>query len=246
MRLHEIFGRYAYNASAMTWTATNSEGYSAPAALATDVVVLSIRSSELHVLLARRPDGQHALPGGFVGAAESPDETARRKLHEKTGVADLYLEQLATFADPRRDPRGWIPSIAFVALVSSELALEDDRAAWLPARRHPPLAFDHDEIVATALERIEGKLWWSNVAVGILPPVFTMTEARTAYEAIAARSYDPATFARDLRATGLVEAAHRKRRQARGRPAELYRFSSRELQWGAGRRKRVSETRAAA
>src|SRR3954447_13902498 len=168
------------NPSEMTWTATNSEGYPAPVALAVDIAVLTVREHELWVLVVDRPESGAALPGGFVGPAESPAQTAERKLREKTGLRNLSLEQLATFADPGRDPRGWIPSVAFVALVPPELALEDDRAAWLPARRHPPLAFDHDEIVAMALERIEGKLWWSNVAVGILPPVFTMTEARTA------------------------------------------------------------------
>ena len=230
----------------MTWKATNSEGYRAPVALATDVVVLTVQAAELRVLLVERPDGELALPGGFVGPAESPAETARRKLHEKTGVGDVYLEQLATFAEPGRDPRGWIPSVAFVALVVPDTAVGDRGAAWFPSRSHGPLAFDHGEIVATALERIEGKLWWSNVAVGILPPAFTMAEARAAYEAIAAKRYDPATFARDLKATGLVEPARRKRRQARGRPAELYRFGSRDLQWGAGRRKRIHEPRAAA
>src|SRR3954449_3684044 len=100
----------------MTWTATNSEGYRAPVGLATDVVVLTVHRGELRVLLTQRPDGELALPGGFVGPTESPAATALRKLQEKAGVGEVYLEQLATFADPTRDPRGWIPSVAFVAL----------------------------------------------------------------------------------------------------------------------------------
>lgn len=221
------------------WTATNSEGYEAPAALAVDVVVLTVRERALRALVVERDDGDLALPGGFVGPSEAPHETARRKLAEKTGLADLYLEQLATFAEPGRDPRGWIPSIAHMALVPPDTEPTDPAARWVSPRRRRRLAFDHDEIVATALDRLRGKLWWSNVAVGILPGSFTMSEAREVYEAIGGREYDPATFARDLKATGLVEPTGEQRSSGRGRPAAAYRFRRHELEWGAGRRKRV-------
>ena len=221
------------------WTATNSEGYPAPAALAVDPVVLTVRDGEVVVLVVRRDDGALALPGGFVGQAERPDDTVRRKLQEKTGLADAYLEQVGAFADPGRDPRGWIPSIAYLALVPPDTQPADPEARWVRARGRRPLAYDHRRILRDALERLEGKLWWSNVAVGILPDAFTMTEARRVYEAIAGTSYDPATFARDLKATGLVVATGAQRGEGRGRPAALYRFASRQRAWGAGHRKRV-------
>lgn len=224
----------------MAWTAENSNGYAAPAALATDVVVITAREHRLLLLTVRRDDGLRALPGGFVGPGESPEETARRKLREKTGLRDLYLEQLATFAQPGRDPRGWIPSVAHLALVPPATTPSDSDAEWIPARGRHRLAFDHRQIVRGAVDRLEGKLWWSNVAVGVLPSDFTMTEARDVYEAIAGSAYDPATFARDLKATGLIEPTGRQREQGRGRPAALYRFRARRLEWGAGRRKRVS------
>jgi 8-oxo-dGTP diphosphatase len=77
------------------------------------------------------------------------------------------------------------------------------------------------------------------VAVGILPGAFTLSEARVVFEAIAGRAYDPGTFARDLRATGLIEPTGEQRRDGPGRPAATFRFRSHELEWGAGRRKRV-------
>jgi 8-oxo-dGTP diphosphatase len=224
----------------MSWTATNSEGYPAPAALAVDVVVLTVRDRALRLLLVERPDGGFALPGGFVGPTERPEDTARRKLAEKTGLREVYLEQLATVADPRRDPRGWIPTVAHLALVPPGTEPTDPYARWAPVERHPPLAFDHDAIVATALDRLRGKLWWSNVCVGILPGAFTLSEAREVYEAIAGARYVPATFSRDLRATGLLEPTGDRRMEGRGRPAGLYRFAAREPRWGAGRRKRVA------
>lgn len=221
------------------WTARNTAGHEAPAGLTVDVVVLTVRSGALHVLVVARDDGQAALPGGFVGPTEDPEETARRKLAEKTGLTDVYLEQLATFGAPGRDPRGWIPTIAHLALVPPAIEPPAPDARWVAAADRPALAFDHDAIVDAALDRVRGKLWWSNVAVGVLPAAFALSEARTVYEAIAGRSYDPATFARDLRATGLVESTGEQRRDGRGRPAATYRFRSRGLEWGAGRRKRV-------
>ena len=215
------------------WTARNSEGYAAPAALAVDVVVLTAGEG-LEVLLVTRDDGVRALPGGFVGETERAEDTARRKLAEKTGFDQPYLEQLATFADPGRDPRGWIPSIAYVALVPPS-----DTGGWARVAELPPLAFDHARIVEAALERVRGKLWWSNVAVGILPGAFTLSEARAVYEAIAGVEYDPATFSRDLRATGLIEPIGDQRAEGRGRPAALYRFRAHDPRWGAGHRKRV-------
>lgn len=216
----------------MAWSATNSEGYEAPAALAADAVVLTVRDGELLALTVDRK----ALPGGFVARTESPEATARRKLLEKTGLRQAYLEQLGAFADPGRDPRGWIPSVAYLALVP---AATDPDGAWIPARGRTRLAYDHRAILRAAVERVEGKLWWSNVAVGVLPGPFSMSEARRVYEAIAGVRYDPATFARDLKATGLVEPTGEQRSEGPGRPAALYRFTSRRPVWGAGHRKRV-------
>ena len=113
-----------------------------------------------------------------------------------------------------------------------------------PARGRRPLAYDHRVILRSAVARLEGKLWWSNIAVGILPGAFTMSEARRVYEAIADVRYDGATFARDLKATGLVVATG-DRRSGRGRPGALYRFAERTPVWGAGHRKRVTAARRA-
>jgi len=224
------------------WTAVNSEGYEAPAALAVDTVVLTVRDGELLALAVRRDDGALALPGGFVGAGERPEATARRKLREKTGLRRSYVEELGAFADPGRDPRGWIPSIAHMALVPPDTVAADPNALWIRARGRRRLAYDHRAILRAAVARMEGKLWWSNIAVGILPGAFTMSEARRVYEAVAGLRYDGATFARDLKGTGLVVATGARRSEGRGRPASLYRFALRTPAWGAGHRKRVSAT----
>jgi len=226
---------------AVPWTATNSEGYPAPAALATDVVVLTARDGDLLALTVARDGGEElALPGGFVGAGERPLDTALRKLQEKTGLGAPYVEQLGAFADPGRDARGWIPSIAYLALVPPGTEVPDPSARWIAARGDTPLAFDHGEVLAAAVDRLEGKLWWSNITVGILPGPFALSDARHVYEAVAQARYDPATFGRDLKATGLIEATGEQRTVGPGRPAAMYRFTSDRPAWGAGRRKRIA------
>lgn len=225
--------------------ARNDAGYEAPIGLAADPVIFTVRNGELCVLLARRSEepkaGTWALPGGFVGAdpdnPESPADTALRKLQERTGMgpSKVYLEQLATYADPDRDPRGWLPSIAYLALVSeAQLPAETKGVAWHPVDRLPKLAFDHAKIVADGVERLRGKLWYSNVAVGLLPRKFTMSQARKVYEAVAGQSYNPANFKRDLKASGLIEDTGEISDGHVGRPGPLYRFISRKPTWGAG------------
>src|SRR5262245_43384114 len=143
-----------------------SSGYRpAPAdrpALSVDVVIFSLRQSALHVLLIRRAappfKGKWAIPGGFVNPDESLDEAARRELQEETDLSDVYVEQLYTFGNPKRDPRGRVVTVAHFALVPEDvLAQAGDDAAeaeWHPVDQLPELAFDHAEIVNYALQRL--------------------------------------------------------------------------------------------
>src|SRR3954467_4612194 len=143
-------------------SARNSAGYDAPIGLSADPVVFTLLGGELCVLLARRLEapqrGMFALPGGFVGTEGSPEQTAERKLREKTGVGSVHLEQLRTYASPRRDPRGWLPSIAYMALVRPETLPEigppEREASWHPVASLPPLALDHAQIVSDGLWRL--------------------------------------------------------------------------------------------
>jgi len=217
--------------------ATNDAGYAAPIGLAADPVVFTLLDGRLSVLLARRLEepqrGMFALPGGFVGAEESPEQTAERKLREKTGVGSVHLEQLRTYAAPDRDPRGWLPSIAYLALVPPG-ALPDQTPADRDASWHlldalPELALDHARIVDDGLwrlrARVADKAWFMRVGGGLLPEEFTLGQAQRLYEAIAGESLDPANFRRDVKATGLLADTGRRRSEGPGRPGTLYRLS---------------------
>lgn len=218
-----------------TIEASNSAGYTAPIGVTADPVVFTLLDGRLCVLLARRLEepqrGMFALPGGFVGAEEAPEQTAERKLREKTGVGSVHLEQLRTYADPRRDPRGWLPSIAYMALVRPETLPEErpaDRdASWHPVDALPPLALDHARIVDDGLWRLKArvadKAWFVRKAAGLLEEPFTLRQAQTLYEALRGETVDDANFRRDIRATGLLSATGELHSDGPGRPGRLFR-----------------------
>ena len=220
-------------------TAVNSAGFPAPAGLTAAPVVLAPRQGRLHVLLVPRSEpmsaGTWALPGGFMSPSERPDETAQRKLTEKTGVGAIYLEQLETYADPDQDPRGWIPTIAYLALIDAAVLRDDSNARWVPVDDLPALAFDHARVVRDGVARLRGKLWWSNIAVGLLPERFTMPQARAVFEAISGVRHEPSNFRRELEQSGLVRATGAVARVGPGRPAALYEFVERTPAWSLRR-----------
>ena len=217
-------------------TARNSAGYDAPIGLTADPVVFTLAGDRLCVLLARRLEepqrGVFALPGGFVGADESPEETAERKLREKTGVGSVHLEQLRTYADPSRDPRGWLPSIAYLALVRPEELPEEGgpaerEASWHPIDDLPELALDHETIVDDGLWRLRArvaeKTWFLRVAGALLPGAFTLGQAQRLYEALRGEAVDAANFRRDVKATALLVDTGETHSDGPGRPGRLYR-----------------------
>jgi 8-oxo-dGTP diphosphatase len=221
-------------------SAVNSSGFPAPAGMSAVPVVLAPLSGRLHVLMVQRTEapfeGTWVLPGGFMSPSERPEETAQRKLTEKTGVGAVYLEQLETYADPERDPRGWIPTVAYLALIDAAvLRAEESSARWEPVDALPPLGFDHARIVQDAVDRLRGKLWWSNIAVGLLPERFTMPQARRVFEAISGVTYEPSNFRRELEQSGLVRATGSVSKGGAGRPAAMYEFVERQPAWSLRR-----------
>lgn len=194
---------------ASTLTATNSAGYWTLPGLTVDVVIFSLASDgRLLVLLTRRQDppyrGRWALPGGFLGETESFELTAARKLKAKTGMDAPQLELVGAYSDLRRDPRGRIPSLLYMAMLpGTPLALADGEwpSAWHEVDDLPALAFDHGQMIADARGKARGKLWPS-----LLAPSFTLKQAQVAYEAVTGETYDTPNFRRDLLKSGLIDA----------------------------------------
>lgn len=200
--------------------------------VAVDIVLFTIQSGELRVLLIRRGippfEGKFALPGGFVLENESLDQAALRELKEETGVGDVYLEQLYSFGNPGRDPRGRVISIAYFALISADrspLAAGSDAtdARWWPMKNLPELAFDHRAILDYSLERLRNKLEYTTVGFQLLPPRFSLTELQEVYEAILDKKLDKRNFRRKLALLKVLRPTREYRRGGR-RPARLFEF----------------------
>lgn len=222
------------------WTSATPFRRPRVAALPTaDIVIFTIREQRLHVLLVMRgtqPNrGKLALPGGFVRPGESLEDTAKRELREETGLdgSGVLLQQVHTYSDPRRDPRGRVITTAFLAIAPNLPqaigGTDAYRADWVeveaslweePGR----LAFDHAVILQNALERARRLLEHTTVAVSFCGKQFTISELRQVYEAVWGVSLDPRNFQRKVHSTeGFVVSTGRKQARRSGRPAELFR-----------------------
>jgi len=204
-----------------------------------DLVIFALREGELQVLLIQRGvppfEGRWALPGGFVTRGESLEDAARRELVEETGVRDVYLEQLYTFGDPGRDPRGRVITVAYYALMTGEAATpvagtDAGAARWVPARNHPPLAFDHERILEYALERLANKLEYTTVGFQLLPKKFTLSHLQRVYEAVLGRTLDKRNFRRKIALLEILKPLEEWTQEGPSRPAQLFKFSAKQFE----------------
>ncbi|MFD0715751.1 NUDIX domain-containing protein [Paenibacillus sp. GCM10027626] len=263
--------------------------------VATDMVIFTVMDAaednyrklpekELRVLLIQR--GGHpylkrwALPGGFVRPIETTEQAAQRELQEETGVDNVYLEQLYTFSEPGRDPRTWVMSCSYMALIDSSKVQvkagdDADHAAWFKLSyrllreskellengsiitkqyelhlageeetltaiverktttsesayaaeysivANEGLAFDHAKIIACAIERLRGKVEYTDIALHLMPKLFTLTELQQVYEVILGKELLKAAFRRKI--THLVQETDHYTENAGHRPSQLFR-----------------------
>ena len=207
-------------------------------AVTVDLVILTVQREQLNVLTVTRKfppfQGRQALPGGFVETDEDLITAAFRELEEETGLAcDVgHLEQLASYGEPGRDPRGRVITVAYLALLADPpgpvAATDAASAQWtavepLLADREA-LAFDHHRILSDGVERARSKLEYSSLAAQFCPAEFTIAQLRRIYEAVWGTRLDPRNFHRKVTGTpGFVIAGDRYTDGERGRPARLYR-----------------------
>jgi 8-oxo-dGTP diphosphatase len=197
------------------------------------VVILTVTEGRLQVLLVRRSaepfKDAWSLPGGLLNAGESLEDAAVRKLDDETGLTDVFLEQLYTFSD--LDGHGSI-AVAYFALVDIGVAHLSRRKEWLPAwfaiNELPALAFDNDDVIDYALQRLRAKLDYSNVAYSLLPEEFSLSQLQSTYEAILSRRLDKRNFRKRILSLDIVEPTGRQASEGRHRPAQLYRFRERK------------------
>lgn len=202
-------------------------------AVTVDCVVFGLADDDLNVLLIQRDldpfQGSWALPGGFVKIDEDLDAAARRELEEETGVHDLYLEQLAAFGTPDRDPRERVITVAHVAIVNLfkhpvAAATDARNAGWFPIDELPDLAFDHPEILAAGKRRLQSKVHHEPVVFEFLPAKFTLRQVQSLYEAILGEELDKRNFRKRIQSTGLLISTDEVEMDVAHRAAQLFRF----------------------
>ena len=209
--------------------------YARPA-LTVDCVVFGLDEVDLKVLLIERDlppfEGKWALPGGFVRVEESLDDAALRELEEETGLKKVFLEQLYTVGDLKRDPRERVVTVAYYALVrlsshKVQAATDARQALWFAIDDLPKLAFDHDKILKMAHERLRGKVRYQPIGFELLPQKFTLRQLQHLYEVVLDRELDKRNFRKKILGMEILEELDEVETDVAHRAARLYRFDKR-------------------
>lgn len=211
-----------------------------PPILTVDAVVFQLLDNELNVLLVRRADepfkGEWALVGGYNAAGDTTIQALNRVLKAKANLTTdnlSLIEQLHTFDNIGRDPRGHTVSVTYMGLVKA-IEIEPTKTTqdpkFFPVTRLPKLAYDHDEIIRMAHDRLRSMINNTNAVFSLLPEVFTLTRLQTAYEAILGHPLDKRNFRKKFLSFDMIEPTDKYQQDGAHRPAQLYRFKRQELQ----------------
>ncbi|HEX2997099.1 MAG TPA: NUDIX domain-containing protein [Anaerolineales bacterium] len=207
-------------------------------AVTVDLVIFTVDHNILKVMLVKRADDPFAdcwsIPGGFLKAGESLEDAAARVLKEKTGVKNVYVEQLYTFGDPDRDPRARVITVTYFALIPWKHLIQPESnkitdLMWTSVDALPKLAFDHREIIQYGVQRLRAKATYSNIVYGLLPRHFSLSELQHIYEIILDEKLDKRNFRKRMLATGLLQETGEKTATGAHRPAMLYKFKKMEI-----------------
>ena len=205
--------------------------------LTVDCVVFGLDEEDLKIILIQRDrdpyKGRWALPGGFVHNDESLEEAAMRELKEETGIGNVFLEQLYTFGDVQRDPRGRVISVAYYALVNLrdhkiKAATDARDAAWFSVDDIPKLPFDHNKILEVALKRLRGKVRYEPIGFELLPEKFTLTQLQRLYEKILEQDIDKRNFRKKILSMELLKELDEVQMDVAHRAARLYKFDEKK------------------
>ncbi|HHC79711.1 MAG TPA: NUDIX hydrolase [Flavobacteriia bacterium] len=202
--------------------------------LSVDAVVFGYEDGKISVLLIKRKfqpfKNEWAIPGGFVKNTESLEASVERELQEETGIKINYLEQLYTFGNPSRDPRGRVVSVAYVGLVRPNMfkisaATDAKQVQWFNINDLPKLAFDHKEILATAVKRLQAKITYEPIGFELLDKKFPFSDLEKLYTTLLGRSIDRRNFRKKIISLNVLDELDEKVSKGSGRPANLFQFN---------------------
>lgn len=200
------------------------------AVLSTDATCFCIINKKLHVLLGRTSKtspfpGEWALIGGMVLPEETAEEAVIRLLKSKAGIGKIYLEQMHTFSDIDRDPRGRVVSVAYVGLSyinPQDVGADSLETKWFSLDKIPKLAYDHDLILRYAIKYLRLNVSVTESIRYLLPKEFTLSEFQSVYEVVSGNKIDKRNFRKKVLSSGTVKALKKTQRDGIMRPALLY------------------------
>ena len=202
--------------------------------LSVDAVVFGYEAQTISVLLIKRKydpyKGKWAIPGGFVLNNESLEEAVERELKEETGIKINYLEQLYTFGNPKRDPRSRVVSVAYFGLIKPSAfkifaATDAEEVQWFKINELPKLPFDHEEILKTAISRLQGKITYEPIGFELLDTKFPFSDLEKLYTTLLGRPIDRRNFRKKFLSLKILDELDEKVSNGSGRPANLFKFN---------------------
>lgn len=212
------------------------------AVLAADTCLFTLQDNQLYVRLIAvdRPPyfvNIAGLPGGLLTPQETAEQAALRHVSTKGHIAisKIYTEQLYTFSEVQRDPRGRVVAVTYLALVPWEQLSQQEQENtadtwWAPVQALPRLAYDHKEVIAVALRRLASRARYTSLISKLLPNEFTLTELEKAYESVVGIQLDKRNFRKKILKLRIIKKLPKQRSGLKHRPAFVYSFSSKKIQ----------------
>ena len=197
-----------------------------------DCVIFGFKDGEINVLLIKRNmdpyKGEWAIPGDLVYPEEGLEDAASRILSDLTKLNNIEMHQAQTFGKPDRHPQGRVITSAYLALVKQNdlnavASSWADEVQWVPKRKIPKLAFDHNLIIDSTFEILKQKLNTDPVCFDLLPYKFTLNEMQQLYEYAFETDMDKANFRKKIKSIPMIPH-NEKQKNVKHRPAKLFSF----------------------
>lgn len=205
------------------------------AALAVDVACFRILEGEIQVLVGKVVSednpfkGKWALIGGLVRIDETAEQSVDRLLEDKAGIRNIYKEQLYTFSEINRDPRGRVVSVAHIALTSNPFVQDLSKAGietkWFDVNKLRNLTYDHNKVLSIAVDRLKTKITYSDIARHLINKEFTLSELQSVYEVVRGENLDKRNFRKRILSLDILKELNKKAKKGVMRPASVYSFN---------------------
>ncbi|HMI78069.1 MAG TPA: NUDIX domain-containing protein [Ferruginibacter sp.] len=201
-------------------------------ALSVDCVIFGFDENKLKVLLIRsdlkKYQSKWSLLGDLVGQAEDLDAAAYRILKQRTGLDDVYLEQVQTFGSVNRHPAGRVVTVAYCSLINvrhHKLKILDNELHWHDVQGVTDLAFDHQQIFITCYQWLQKRIQEHPLGFNLLPRKFSLRDLQNLYEAILDTKMDRRNFRKKFFAMDFLIDINEMEQDVPHRPGKLYKFN---------------------